>query len=83
MPKIVKTILLFLQLWYMFYDVSAAALNHLIQFLNYMFVAISEKFLLLAGLASVLENVCLWMKMILKSLLFVKNVILCMHLRTA
>ena len=52
LPRLLNTTLLFLQLWCLFYNVSATALNHLIQFLHYMLTAIADKSLLLADLAS-------------------------------
>ena len=53
LPRIVKTTLLFLQLWDMFYNVFATALNHLIQFLHYLLISIAEKLPPLSDLASV------------------------------
>ena len=40
--NILKTILLFVQLWVLFYNISAVAMNHLFQFLSYMFKVIAE-----------------------------------------
>ena len=51
--NILKTILLFVQLWALFYNISAAAMNHLFQFLSYIFKAIAEISLSLSTLASI------------------------------
>ena len=46
-----NTILLFVQLWALFYNISAAAMNHLFQFLSDMFKVIAETSLSLSTLA--------------------------------
>ena len=51
--RLLKTVLLFIQLWAFFYNISATAMNHLFQFLHHMFTTIVENSLSLTVLESV------------------------------
>ena len=66
---------------------SVTALNHLIKFLQWMLTALAENFPVLSDFAlnhfTKSENVCLLIKIILKSMLCAKNVTLYIPLRTA
>ena len=51
--SVLKTILLFIELWALFYNISAAAMNHLFQFFSYMFKTIAKTSISLPTLASI------------------------------
>ena len=78
---LVHLVLLFLFLWSSFYGISAMALNHLIQFFNYLFLTISKCSPNVSSLATLFPTLLYKAQSFydikknhLKNMLYVKNV---------